>query len=719
MPWWIVENTLLAALLALLVALVSRPKRVPPVVRHGLWLVVLIKLIVPPVFSLGISVPGNWMLGHGVQDVFVGASANIIADPPGDLRPTLAGARAIQEFPENDVVISGLDAIDASTAPGWPGLERSEAPEGEESQWRATQGDLIPKPAEVHEDTRISIADHASSPPGLPKGSSPGHPLAAAQIDDSWPAISLANLLHWGVLAGSVLVTLVQIVRLVRLRRMLNRAGRASDEIVAFVTQLATELGVRAPSVRVSSEIASPLVCAVGPAVLLWPASRLASLRASARRAVIVHELAHLARRDHWIGWVELAASCAWWWNPLFWYVRHQLHENAELACDAWVTGLFPEARRAYAGALVDLAELDSLETATAPALGVGHGSRQLFERRLVMIMGERVRYRLGAVGFIGMGLLALVALPGCSASVAAVEPVLAESLPGQFLDVTAPPGLSAPGNVAADLFVDASIVQDPLQPTGTTPALGPQPIALDETFEMASPAAARPSSPSPDATRAQEPAAASDIDRLKRLEDRFDALLAELRELKTGSKARAVPATPALPSSPTGISVTTKAGKASAPGPGITTSPAFDMTFLAKRFKHRIAFEIGHTQTTDGGRIEIHEVWGTRPQIEIGGQYLVRGKYVLPPGEHGKLYFYATASGAWGQTSDLDLQSTAVDGQEGEFSLIHGLAGPGYFHLVLTDVEKYSRSFANVYFGTGDNVYRDPARARARPTGF
>ena len=58
MPWWIVENTLLAALLALLVALVSRSRRVPPVVRHGLWLVVLVKLIVPPVFSLGISVPG-------------------------------------------------------------------------------------------------------------------------------------------------------------------------------------------------------------------------------------------------------------------------------------------------------------------------------------------------------------------------------------------------------------------------------------------------------------------------------------------------------------------------------------------------------------------------------------------------------------------------------------------------------------------------------------
>jgi hypothetical protein len=132
-----------------------------------------------------------------------------------------------------------------------------------------------------------------------------------------------------------------------------------------------------------------------------------------------------------------------------------------------------------------------------------------------------------------------------------------------------------------------------------------------------------------------------------------------------------------------------------------------FDANFLANRFKYRVPFETGDTQSKNGGRIEIRAVWGTRPKIEIGGQYLVRGKYVLPPGEHGRIYFYATAGGPWGQTASLDLQSTEVDKQEGEFTLVHGMAGSGYFHLILTDAEHYSRWFANVYFGTGDNVYR------------
>jgi len=129
----------------------------------------------------------------------------------------------------------------------------------------------------------------------------------------------------------------------------------------------------------------------------------------------------------------------------------------------------------------------------------------------------------------------------------------------------------------------------------------------------------------------------------------------------------------------------------------------------LSDLFPFRIRVELGATEFHEGGRLEIVEVWGTRPQIEVGGHYLVRGKYKMPPGQrHGRLYFFATATGAWGAVGTVhDLQTTAVDKQEGEFTLVHGMLGPGYFHLVLADPERYSRMFANVYFGTGDNVLR------------
>ncbi|HEY2250541.1 MAG TPA: M56 family metallopeptidase, partial [Planctomycetaceae bacterium] len=258
-------------------------------------------------------------------------------------------------------------------------------------------------------------------------------------------------------------------------------------------------------------------------------------------------------RRDHWIGWIELAASSAWWWNPLFWYVCHQLHENAELACDAWVTGLFPQARRAYASALVDLAELDSLQTAIVPALGVGDGSRKLFERRLVMIMGDRVRYRMGTLGFIGIGLLALAALPGCSAGFAADDPATADPQQAQSVRESAP-NSGAPNAVAPDpriesfdpLIAPVSREADP-QADNTAPTAEPSasPLGLpvDNVTGRQAPRA-EPETPSATpATRGQDLAPVSSDDRLKRLEDRLESLLTELREMKSSGNPRKEPA--------------------------------------------------------------------------------------------------------------------------------------------------------------------------------
>src|SRR5437660_7663817 len=49
MLWWLAQNTVTAALLACVVALLCRIGCFRPAVRHALWLVVLIKLLTPPV----------------------------------------------------------------------------------------------------------------------------------------------------------------------------------------------------------------------------------------------------------------------------------------------------------------------------------------------------------------------------------------------------------------------------------------------------------------------------------------------------------------------------------------------------------------------------------------------------------------------------------------------------------------------------------------------
>ena len=49
MAWWILHNSVSAGVLAAAVAGLGRLVRLSPAVRHALWLIVLVKLVAPPV----------------------------------------------------------------------------------------------------------------------------------------------------------------------------------------------------------------------------------------------------------------------------------------------------------------------------------------------------------------------------------------------------------------------------------------------------------------------------------------------------------------------------------------------------------------------------------------------------------------------------------------------------------------------------------------------
>ena len=100
----------------------------------------------------------------------------------------------------------------------------------------------------------------------------------------------------------------------------------------------------------------------------------------------------------------------------------------------------------------------------------------------------------------------------------------------------------------------------------------------------------------------------------------------------------------------------------------------------IAEKFKYKVPLEIGATDFKDDARIEITEVWGTSPKIVEGGQYIVRGKYVLPSHEKGIVYFHETATVGPGIGPELDLQHTTVRKGQGEFTLFHSMAEPGIF---------------------------------------
>jgi hypothetical protein len=141
---------------------------------------------------------------------------------------------------------------------------------------------------------------------------------------------------------------------------------------------------------------------------LALPSGLFETLNAVQRDAVIVHELAHIRRGDHWIRWFEAASVVLFWWHPVVWIARRELRMTEELSCDGWVLATLPAARRAYADALVDTLDFLAATRPALPPLASGFGPVHELRRRLHMILKARPAFRPGRAGAavaLGLGL--------------------------------------------------------------------------------------------------------------------------------------------------------------------------------------------------------------------------------------------------------------------------------------------------------------------------
>src|SRR5262249_39840269 len=154
--------------------------------------------------------------------------------------------------------------------------------------------------------------------------------------------------------------------------------------------------------------VLSPMLWPIGRAPrLLFPAKLLDQLDGEQRTTLLVHELAHYRRRDHWVRLMEAVALGLYWWHPVAWWARHALREAEEECCDAWVVWALAGAHRAYATALLQTVAFFSRARCSLPAAASGIGQVRHLRRRLTMIMQRktpRSLSRAGLLAVLGLG---------------------------------------------------------------------------------------------------------------------------------------------------------------------------------------------------------------------------------------------------------------------------------------------------------------------------
>jgi beta-lactamase regulating signal transducer with metallopeptidase domain len=165
------------------------------------------------------------------------------------------------------------------------------------------------------------------------------------------------------------------------LRELKAAARPAPPDVRGNFDEWLLQCRVRRPvRLVVSGEVAAPL--AVGfrqPAVIL-PERLLGEFSGSEMDHVLLHELAHLARRDDWTNLAARFASALFLLHPAAAFVLRRIEREREVACDDWVVATTGEAR-SYAASLARLFEICFGRRAMILAPGMAGSASQLGDR--------------------------------------------------------------------------------------------------------------------------------------------------------------------------------------------------------------------------------------------------------------------------------------------------------------------------------------------------
>lgn len=345
-------NAIVVTGMAAIVYLVAQLVR-NPALCHGLWVLVLVKFITPPLAF--VPLPASWGLVRQSPGVESAASS--------DTATSIAPAE-----------VTGANASQASQRANSTVLETG---------------------------ARAVAVDGSALASELPS-------------QETWKLDALRKVLLGVWLSGTVLAALTTGMRIYWFRRLLRLTRPVPADVQGELRSLASRVGVRrCPNVCELPAAVGPMLWAIwGRPTILFPADLLAELEADARRTVLLHELSHLRRHDHWVRLLETVVTAVFWWHPVVWWARREIRPLEEACCDSFVVSELPGSRHVYATALVQSFRSLAKSDSAFPLAASGTGSFVSMKHRVRMIMIGPHQKWLSGPGQLVLALTASVCLP-------------------------------------------------------------------------------------------------------------------------------------------------------------------------------------------------------------------------------------------------------------------------------------------------------------------
>ena len=202
--------------------------------------------------------------------------------------------------------------------------------------------------------------------------------VTGAMRDSSMVRTGAVALWSFGMLCFGVRF-LIGLAQACSLRHSGHRPVSAT--LRARASALATSLGIAHPiAVVASTRVAVPMVVGILRPMILLPPSALTGLTPLQLEYIVLHELAHIRRRDLWVNFIQGLVEVTLFFHPAIWWMSNRLRAERELCCDDEVLA-HGASGTTYARALLSLSE-----HRLQPALGAAatDGSLRFRIERLV-----------------------------------------------------------------------------------------------------------------------------------------------------------------------------------------------------------------------------------------------------------------------------------------------------------------------------------------------
>jgi beta-lactamase regulating signal transducer with metallopeptidase domain/HEAT repeat protein len=230
----------------------------------------------------------------------------------------------------------------------------------------------------------VSFIDNAA-PVAAPSGQAP-EITKSSIIDLSGISLFLAVWAAIAVgLAGWLAFGALSVRRIVR-----NSHPLDTQDWLTPLWEIADRLELEEPPRLLgSNEAKMPFACGFLKPTIVLP-SDCESWSADRRRAVLLHELAHVKRHDL-VGHTLGRLACAiYWFHPLVWTAAKQLRNESERACDDLALACGARASD-YAEHLLDI--VTSVRRDSTPAVALAMARRKEFEGRMLAILDPELRH--------------------------------------------------------------------------------------------------------------------------------------------------------------------------------------------------------------------------------------------------------------------------------------------------------------------------------------